>query len=276
MIQLGVRQPLMVVRKTEFGFYLGNEKESVLLPAKYAADAQVGDSIEVFVYRDSKARLIATTEQPYLTLGEVKKLKVKSVTSIGAFLDWGLSKDLFLPFKEQTVRVCEGRSYPVALYIDKSDRLCATMKLYPYLATTDAYGVGDMVKGTVYEYIDKFGLFVAVDDRFQGLIPKKAYFGGIDVGDEITARVTRVNPDGKIELAVRNTGIVQMDSDSRTIMEELRLNGGVLNLTDKSDPKDIERALHMSKAAFKRACGHLFKERKIQITDTCIKVVERS
>lgn len=274
MIQLGIRQPLMVVKKTEFGFYLGNDKENVLLPLKYAEDAQLGDSIDVFVYRDSSDRLIATTLNPKLTLGQINSLKVKAVTQIGAFLDWGLEKDLFLPFKEQTVKVLEGKSYPVALYIDKSNRLCATMKLYHYLKTTDTYKAGDTVKGTVYEYIDKFGLFVAVDDCFQGLIPKKAYFGGIDVGDVITARVSKVTPDGKIELAIRDKGLVQMDKDSELIMEELRLRGGVLELTDKSSPEDIERILHISKAAFKRACGRLFKERKILITDSCIKVVE--
>lgn len=276
MIQLGIRQPLMVVKRTDFGVYLGNEKENVLLPAKFAEGAEIGDSIDVFVYRDSQDRLISTTNLPYIQLGQIRRLKVKSVTGIGAFMDWGLEKDLFLPFKEQTVRVVEGREYPVALYIDKSNRLCATMKLYHYLKTTDQYNVGDTVRGTAYEYIDKFGIFIAVDNMYQGLIPRKAYFGGIDVGDEITARVSKVLEDGKIELAVRENGVLQMDKDAEILLEELRLRGGILELTDKSDPEDIKKMLHMSKAAFKRACGRLFKERKIQITESCIKAVERS
>lgn len=268
MIELGKRQPLMVVNKTEFGVYLGKKDEKVLLPAKFTdEDMEVGDSINVFIYRDSMDRLIATTKEPLITLGEVKSLKVKQITKIGAFLDWGLEKDLLLPFKEQTTPVSEGKNYPVALYIDKSNRLCATMKIYKYLKSNHQYKTGDIVRGTAYEKIDRFGMFVAVDNMYQGLIPKKALFGNISVGDEVKATVSRVHEDGKIELAVRNASYLELDGDGDKIYDMLKHNEGFLPFNDKSDPELIRKEFDMSKAAFKRACGHLLKAGRIEITD---------
>ena len=272
MIEIGRKQPLMVVKRTEFGVYIGTEQDKVLLPSKFVEkDVEVGDSIFVFVYRDSKDRLIATTLEPKITLGQIAKLKVKQVNNIGAFLDWGLEKDLFLPYKEQTARVKEGMTYPVALYVDKSDRLCATMKIYPYLKTTDIYHAGDMIKGIAYEHIDKFGMFVAVDGIYQGLIPKKALYGRIEIGDEISATVTKVTDDGKIELAVRGPAYLQIDDDGERILHEIDLNDGFLPINDKSAPELIKEKFEMSKAAFKRACGHLLKQNKIDITENGIR-----
>ena len=266
----------MVVKKTDFGVYLGTEDDKVLLPAKYVDDdIETGDSVTVFVYRDSKDRIIATTKEPYITLGEVRPLMVKQVTGIGAFMDWGLEKDLLLPFGEQTSPVAEGRRYPVALYIDKSSRLCATTKIYPYLKTTDIYRTGDIVKGTAYEYIDKFGMFVAVDNMFHGLIPKKAFYGKINVGDEISATVSRVRDDGKLELSVRGPAYMQINDDADRIMNALNESGGKLPFNDRSDPEMIKDEFEMSKAAFKRACGHLLKEKLIKITDSGIEATER-
>lgn len=271
MIELGKKQALMVVKKTEFGVYLGNTEDKVLLPAKYVdEDVEIGDAITVFVYRDSMDRLIATTNEPFITLGEVKTLKVKQVTQIGAFLDWGLEKDLLLPFREQTAKVTEGKSYPVALYIDKSNRLCATMKIYKYLQTTDIYKTGDIIQGTAYEKIDRFGMFVAIDNMYQGLIPNKALYGNISVGDTVKATVSRVHEDGKIELALRAPSYLQIDEDSDIIYKELVRSGGSLPFNDKSDPELIRKSFNMSKAAFKRACGHLLKSGKIEITETGI------
>lgn len=277
MIEIGKKQALMVIKKTEFGVYLGTEEDKVLLPSKFVdEDIEIGDSVMVFVYRDSKDRLIATTNEPYITLGEVKNLKVKQITGIGAFLDWGLEKDLLLPFKEQTVRVLEGRSYPVALYVDKSNRLCATMRIYNYLKTNHQYRTGDKVKGFAYEHIEKFGMFVAIDNMYQGLIPKKALFGNVSVGDEITATVTKILPDKKIELALRAPSYLQIEEDAAVILNLLKENDGRLPFTDKSSPEEIKEFFEMSKAAFKRACGHLYKEKKITITQTEILLNERS
>ena len=154
MIRLGEKQILKVIRVKDFGMYVGDEEEAVLLPRKYVPEGtRIGDSLEVFVYRDSSDRLIATTEEPALTLGQIGLLCVKENSKIGAFLDWGLEKDLLLPYKEQTVQVRPGKSYPVALYIDKSKRLCATMKIYDYLATDSPYTKDAMIQGIVYQAV---------------------------------------------------------------------------------------------------------------------------
>lgn len=157
MIELGKKQKLLVVKTVDFGIYLGEDRnapqnERVLLPSKQVPEGtKAGDEIEVFIYKDSQDRLIATTREPMLQVGQTAVLKVKQVTRIGAFLDWGLEKDLLLPYHEQTNRVREGEECLVALYVDKSSRLCATMKVYHYLSTRTPYGPGDMVKGRVYE-----------------------------------------------------------------------------------------------------------------------------
>lgn len=274
MIEIGKRQSLMIVKKTDFGVYLGNEKENVLLPAKWADESlEIGDSLEVFIYRDSADRLIATTQKPLICLGEIAVLSVKEITPIGAFLDWGLEKDLFLPFKEQTARVKVGEKYPVALYVDKSGRLCATMKIYPYLGCLPNAQKGDSVKGTAYEYIDKFGMFVAIDNRYQGMIPKKALFSQVKIGAEITATVSKVREDGKLELEIREASYLAIDSDSELILNKLKQNGGILLFGDKSDPKEIAEEFGISKAAFKRACGHLYKEGKIQTGENKITLI---
>ena len=278
MIQLGEKQVLEVVRRKEFGVYVaeaGKNEESILLPTKSVpAGCKVGDEIEVFVYRDSSDRLIVTTAEPKITLGQIASLEVKEVTKIGAFLDWGLEKDLLLPYKEQTCRVEAGRSYLVALYIDKSNRLCATMKIYDYLSTEHDYKKDDTVKGILYQVNDEIGAFVAVDGHYHGMIPKKNYHGGHRVGSEVEARVVNVRMDGKMELSLNQKAYLQMDVDADTIMKLLESYSGVLPFTEKATPQVIERETGMSKAAFKRAVGRLLKTGKIQITNGVIRVAE--
>ena len=264
MIRLGEKQILKVVRMKDFGMYVGDEAEAILLPRKYVpAGTRVGDDVEVFVYRDSSDRLIATTEEPALTLGQIGLLKVKETSKIGAFLDWGLEKDLLLPFKEQTIQVRSGKSYPVALYIDKSKRLCATMKIYEYLSSESPYGKDEMVEGFVYQVNPNFGVFVAIDGKYHGMIPKKNVHSEYRVGDRVEARVVNVREDGKLELSLRDRVEVQISKDAQMVLEVLESYDGVLPFTEKAPPAVIERELNMSKAAFKRAVGHLLKARKI-------------
>lgn len=266
MIRLGEKQILKVVRMKDFGMYVGDEAEAILLPRKYVpAGTKVGDDVEVFVYRDSSDRLIATTEEPALMLGEIGLLKVKETGKIGAFLDWGLEKDLLLPFKEQTIQVRPGKSYPVALYIDKSKRLCATMKIYEYLSSESPYGKDEMVEGFVYQVNPNFGVFVAVDGKYHGMLPKKNVHSEYRVGDRVEARVVKVREDGKLELSVRDRVEVQISKDAEMLMEVIESYDGVLPFTEKASPAVIERELSMSKAAFKRAVGHLLKAKKITI-----------
>lgn len=275
MIRLGEIQKLQIVKKVDFGVYLGVEgkpEEKVLLPKKQVPpEAEIGDEMEVFVYRDSKDRLIATTVTPGLTLHQVARLRVAQVGKIGAFLDWGLEKDLLLPFKEQTKSVSAGEEWLVALYIDKSDRLCATMNVYPYLKNNSSYKKDDRVTGTVYEISRNFGAFVAVDDQYSGLIPKQELYGEIQVGDTVNARVTAVKEDGKLNLSIREKAYLQIAEDAERVMQVIDSFDGVLPFNDKASPEVIRREMQMSKNEFKRAVGNLLKAGRITITEKAIR-----
>ncbi|MGL4345319.1 MAG: CvfB family protein [Cellulosilyticaceae bacterium] len=275
MMILGKIQKLQVMRHSDFGVYLNTpeneEQEAILLPRKQVPEgAEVGDEIEVFVYRDSEDRLIATTEQPKITIDSIGRLKVVDNTRIGAFLDWGLQKDLFLPFKQQVGSVLVGKEYLVGLYVDKSDRLCATMKVYDVLSCHAPYKENQQVKGTVYRIQEDMGVFVAVDNHYHGLIPTKEVFGTLNIGDTIEARVKKVRPDGKLELSLRRQTFQQIEVDAKKIMDALEAKGGALPLHDKSEPQQVKAILDMSKASFKRAVGRLLKEGAIKITDSGI------
>ena len=269
MLKLGEKQTLVVVKKVDFGVYLAENtsgEEKVLLPIKQVPDgADIGTEIEVFIYRDSADRLIATTKQPAIMIGDVRMLKVKDVGRIGAFMDWGLEKDVLLPFKEQTRKVKPGDEVLCAMYIDKSSRLCVTMNVYEYLLNKSPYGKDDKVVGTVYEMSDNFGAFVAVDDIYSGLIPKKELYGNIKIGDSVSARVASVKEDGRLNLSLREKAYLQMDTDAQKIFSMLEDNGGKLPFTDKAAPELIREKAGMSKNEFKRAVGRLLKEGKIEI-----------
>ena len=264
-MKLGEKQVLTVVKMVDFGVYLGSDEERVLLPKKQVPEGiEMGDPVEVFLYKDSSDRMIATTREPKITLGELAVLDVVDVGRIGAFLDWGLEKDLLLPFREQTVKVEKGDRCLVSLYVDKSGRLCATMKVYHLLRTDSPYKKNDMVHGTVYEISREFGVFVAVDNCYSALMPRREACGRMRVGDEIEARVTAVKADGKLDLSVRGRIPEQMDADVEAISRRLERDGELL-FTDKADPEVIRRELGMSKAAFKRAVGRLLKQGRIVI-----------
>ena len=273
-MRLGEKQVLTVVKKVDFGVYLGSDEERVLLPKKQVPEEiEVGDPVEVFLYKDSSDRMIATTKEPKLTLGNLAVLEVVDVGRIGAFLDWGLEKDLLLPFKEQTTKVEKGDRCLVSLYIDKSGRLCATMKVYPLLRTDSPYKKDDTVRVTVYEISRDFGVFVAVDDRFSALIPRREVYGRMYIGQQIEARVAAVKADGKLDLSVRGRIPEQMDADAQKIMDRIEKSGGGLPFTDKADPERIRDEFGMSKAAFKRAVGRLLKQGKVRIDEKGDKIV---
>ena len=273
MLEIGNRQLLTIVKKVDFGVYLSKEQEAdpeekVLLPRKEVPEnAQPGDEIEVFLYRDSKDRMIATVRQPKLSLGEVALLRVKENGKIGAFLDWGLEKDLLLPFREQVRKVRPGEECLVALYLDKSKRLCATMKVYRYLRTDSPYEKDQKVTGTLYEISDNFGAFVAVDNCYSALIPKKEPLGNARVGDTVEARVTEVLKDGKLSLSLREKAYIQMNEDAQKLLKLLEEQGGELPVGDKSSPEKIKELTGMSKNEFKRAAGNLYKQRLVQVEE---------
>ncbi len=280
MIELGKYQTLTVVKRTDFGLYLGESnaaaqtrEHTILLPIKEVPEGtMVGDSLEVFLYRDSEDREIATTAKVPLTIGGLAVLKVKEVSKVGAFLDWGLMKDLLLPYKEQTRKVEEGDQVLVTLYLDKSKRLCATMKVYHLLATNSPYKKDDMVTGIVYDAIDSFGVFIAVDNQYSAMLPKNEIFTKIRIGDTVTARVINVREDGKLTLSLREKSHVQMDADAEMIINKLKANKGYLPMNDNTAPEKIKEEFGISKNAFKRAIGKLYKEGSITITEEGIKI----
>jgi len=275
MLKLGEKQILTIVKEVDFGVYLGEspkDKETVLLPKKQVPQgSKPGDELEVFLYRDSSDRMIATTNMPKLTMGELAVLTVKQTGKIGAFLDWGLEKDLFLPFREQTGKVREGASYLTALYLDKSSRLCATMRVYDRLRCDSPYEEGMYAEGIIYDRSPRFGLFVAVDNCWSALVPGKEDYGSFQVGDHVRGRVTKVREDGKLDLSLREKAYLQLDADAETILEMLAQNNGTLPFTDKSSPEEIREKMHMSKAAYKRGIGHLLKEGRIEIGESEIR-----
>ncbi|MBR6359428.1 MAG: RNA-binding protein [Lachnospiraceae bacterium] len=289
MFYLGRIQKVTVAKIMEHGAYLANAEEkgfdvpeneqidvgTVLLPRKEAVLLSVGEPLSVFVYKDSEDRPIATRTVPKLTMGEVKRLTVRDVSSIGAFLDWGLLKDLFLPFKEQTYRVKNGDEVLVSLYTDKSSRLCATMKVYKFLKNGSPYKKDDVVTGLCYDKIEAFGSYIAVDDIYSALIPKHRLFTEILPGMQVTANVVNVHEDGRLELSVTGKAYNEIDGDAEKILEALNEAGGFLPYHDKTSPDIIIAKFGISKNAFKRAIGHLQKNGKIFIYDNGIEKVGR-
>ena len=267
------------------------EVMDVLLPTRQIPEGlEIGDIVEVFLYRDSEDRIIATTHTPLIKLGEIKKLKVKSVSDIGAFLDWGLSRDLFLPFKEQTVKVQQEKSYLVKLYIDKTGRLAASMKIASALKPNDTFKKGDHVKGIVYNVKKDFGVFVALYNKaildengedekqnavitYSGLIHSSEVFENLYVGDEVTCRVVKAREDGKLDLAMRDEIPLQMEKDAEMVLDIIKSYGGKLPFNDKADAAIIKREFGLSKNAFKRAVGRLYKNKLIEISDDGITLV---
>lgn len=278
MIKLGKIQEVEIKRIAEHGAYVGIEGDDndVFLPMKQIPEgADIGDEIEVFVYRDSEDRLIATTKCPLAEIGGVGYMEVVDNTPIGAFVDWGLEKDLLVPFKQQHFKLRKGQSYLFTVYEDKSGRLCGTTSIYSCLSDDSHYEAGDYVNGVVYRVKPELGALVAVDNKYRGLIPESELFKTLYTGDEVVARVIRKRDDGKLDLSLRREISSQMGIDSKRILDKLEEDGGFLPYHDKSSADDIKNVFHMSKNSFKRAIGKLYKERWITIEKDGIKLVEK-
>lgn len=279
MVEIGKRQTLKVIRSKDFGVYLAEceeDKDAVLLPRKQVPEGlKAGGEIEVFVYLDSSDRPIATVNQPLITLGELARLKVASVGNIGAFMNWGLEKDILMPFKEMVGKVREGKEYLVYMYMDKSNRPCVSMRLYNYLSTDSPFDKGEQVEGYVYQINERMGAFVAVQDKYQGLIPKQELHRKLRIGETISLRVSEVREDGKLNLSMNRPAYQQMEEDSEMVYQAILSYDGVLPFTDKATPEVIEREMGLSKNAFKRAVGRLLKEDRIEIHERNIVIKNR-
>lgn len=280
MIKLGEIQELEVAKKTDIGVYLKSQdtdkpKDWVLLPKKQVpSGAKIGDKIKVFIYRDSDDRIIATVKRPKIVMGEIAALRVVEKSRIGAFLDWGLEKDLFLPFKEQVGDIRLNGKYLVGLYIDKSDRLCATMNLFKVLRTDSPYKVNDTVTGTVFSLKRGLGAMVAVEGKYLGLIHEGELLKPLRPGQTVKVRVSNIKEDGKLDLSLKDAPKLQIDKDGEKILKILIKNKGFLPLNDDSRPEDINRMLNISKSSFKKAVGRLMKKRLVVMTYEGIEMLD--
>jgi len=279
MMKLGEMQELEVAKIVNIGAYLQSEdkektEDRVLLPIKQVpAGTKVGDKINVFVYRDSDDKIIATVKKPKITLGEIATLKVVEMSRIGAFLNWGLEKDLFLPFKEQIGDIRLNGEYMVGLYIDKSDRLCATMNLFKVLRTDSPYKVNDIVRGTVFSLKRGLGAMVAVDNKYLGLIHEGEIIKPLHSGQSVEVRVSNIKEDGKLDLSLKDAPRLQIDKDGEKILKVLIRNKGSLPLNDDSSPEEVNKILGMSKSSFKKASGRLMKRSLIIMTKNGIEML---
>ena len=266
-LSLGRFNRLTIVRRAEQGLYLSGGPEDILLPNRYVPDgAEIGDEIDVFVYLDAEERLIATTETPKAQVGDFAWLQVAWVNNFGAFLDWGLMKDLFVPFREQKMKMQKGKSYLVHLHIDpETYRIMASAKVERYLSTDfPPYHGGDEVDILVWQKTD-LGFKAIVENRFSGMLFDAEIFRQLHSGDRLKAYVKQVRPDGKIDLSLQKKGQKAVHDFSDTLLEHLQNNGGFTPLGDKSPAEEIYALFGVSKKVFKKAVGDLYKQHLITI-----------
>lgn len=269
MIEIGKMNNLKVVRRAEFGYYLdgktNNTSDDILLPNNNALrnNIKVGDELEVFIYRDSYDRVVATMKEPLAMVGQVAYLEVVDESSIGSFVSIGLERDVLVPFKEIKYSLEVGRKYLFALYLDKTNRLAATTKIDDYLHDTNAYEIGQEVEGTIYGFQTNRTAEIALESMYRGVILKNEYYKNLRTGDVVTARVKRYYEDGKVGLTLRKERLDEKADLETQIHEYLKENGGFMELNDKSAPGDIELLFKTSKNAFKRALGGLMKKKLI-------------
>lgn len=265
-IKLGDYNTLTITKSVDFGLYLdGGDEGEILLPSRYVPDnVAVGDQLEVFIYLDQDERPVATTEKPLAKVGDFAWLECAWTNQYGAFLSWGLMKDLFCPFREQKKRMQRGEHYIVHVHVDEeSYRIAASAKVERYLDTTQPpYHKGDAVEMLVWQKTD-LGFKVIVDNRFAGLIYKDQIFQQVHTGDRLTGYVDQVRPDGKIDLRLQATGRQLTEDFAETLLLYLQEHDGYCDLGDKSEAEDIKRRFQVSKKTFKRAVGDLYKRRLI-------------
>lgn len=277
MLKIGDYNELEVVREMDFGIYLGSEEGEILLPRKYVKEGlSTGDKIEVFVYKDSEDRLIATTLTPLAKVGDIAYLEVKDTNKFGAFLDWGLEKDLLVPFGEQKVRMQTGSKYFVRVYLDEeSGRIAATSKISRHIQKdASALSEGEEVDLLVYKFTE-LGASVIINNKYMGIVYKNDIFTRLDIGDKLKGYISKIREDGKADVTIRKKGFKKVLDAKDVILQRLQDENGFLPLTDKSSPDSIMETLEMSKGAFKKAVGMLYKQRKVEITEEGIRLINR-
>lgn len=276
MLHLGIKNTLRILRGTTVGMFLGDDEENdVLLPKKYVPEnAIVGDNIEVFIYKDSEDRIIATTLEPKIYLNEFACLQVKAVTAIGAFLDWGLEKDLFVPFREQNKKMEEGKWYAVYLYLDEdTERLVASCKVNRYFEKENIdLQIGQEVDLLIFEETD-MGLNAVINNKYKGLIYENEIFQRVKVGTQMKGYVKNIREDNRVDLSLQKQGYENVEPNAERILTKLKANNGFLDITDKSDANYVMYQLEMSKKTFKKAVGALYRQRIIRLEEDGIYLI---
>lgn len=275
-ILLGQKNLLKAVWKVDFGMYLeGDDEGKILLPTRYVPeDLEVGDEIEVFVYLDNEERRVATTLEPKAMVGDFAYLEVAWVNEFGAFLDWGLMKDLFCPFREQKKRMETGRSYIVHVHLDEeSYRIMASAKVEKWLENdTSPLSVGDKVSALIWQKTD-LGFKAIIENKYGALLYDSQVFKDIHTGDRVDAYITKIRPDGKIDIALQPSGRQHTEDFAEQLLHYLQYRGGRCRLGDKSSAEEIKEQFGVSKKTYKRAIGDLYKRRLITITEDGIELV---
>ncbi len=276
MINIGVDNTLRIARTTKVGLFLTDGENDILLPNKYVPDEyEIDDEVVVFVYLDHEERPVATTLEPFIYLNEFALLKVNYMNEFGAYMDIGLEKDLFVPFKEQARPMQDGNRYIIYMYLDeKTNRLVGSSRLNQFLDLEEVtLETGEEVD-LIVSHITDLGINVIINEKFKGLIYKNELFEDLRTGDRIIGYIKNVRPDGKIDVSRTKLGFDGVVSSADMILEELRSNSGFLGLSDSSHPEDIKTVLNMSKKTFKKAIGTLYKEKKIEIKEDGIYLIE--
>ena len=277
MIQVGEYNELEVVKELDFGIYFREGDVEILMPTKWVPQGtKIGDTLNVFVFRDSDDRLIATTVKPMATADTFAFLEAKQVNEVGAFLDWGMDKDLFVPFREQAQKMQAGKSYVVFVYVDEeTDRLVASSKLSRFIIREDVdVQEGDIVDLLIYSESD-LGFNAIVNDLYSGLIYKNEIYEAIRVGDKMQGFVKRVREDEKIDLSLQKSGYELVDDVKWRILKLIKEENGLLALNDNSTPEEIKAKLQISKKAFKKAVGALYRERLVKLTDKGVELIDK-
>ncbi len=265
---VGDYQLLYVIKELQIGYLLGEEgaEDLVLLPHnECVGEISIDSPVMVFIYRDTEDKLVATMKTPYAIVGDLKKLEVVDNVDFGSFIDIGLQRDVLVPLKEMEEPLKVNKKYLFYLYLDRSERICATTRVYGRLSTDHELKAGDKVQATVVRVNKEIGTYVAIEDQYQGMIPKTECYKELHLGDELELRVIRVREDQKVDLSCREKIADQIDIDAEMIFKEIEK--GKLHVTDKSDPELIKRKFSISKKAFKRAVGRLLKEGKIELLE---------
>jgi predicted RNA-binding protein (virulence factor B family) len=280
MLEIGKYNTLTILRDTKVGLFLGNttdDKDDILLPNKYVPKVfEIGEEIIVFVYLDHEERPVATTLQPYILVNEFALLRVNYINQVGAFMDWGMEKDILVPFKEQARPMEKGKRYLVYLYVDeKTNRLVASSKTNQFLSNENITVEKGEEVDLIVSHITELGINVIINEKHKGLLYKdEVYDESIRTGDRAVGYIKNIRPDGKIDVSLQRQGDENVEPNAEKIVDELRASRGFLRLNDNSHPEDIKTVLKMSKKTFKKAIGSLYKDKLIEIKDDGIYLVK--